>query len=892
VTVEQVPTFQNYMNPILAGLRALGGSAEIERLDARVCEDMNLPTTVTAVPHKPERPERSEVSYRMAWARTYLKYAGLLTNPSRGVWALTEQGAITAHVDEYALAARYATRAQSDPNADDPDSDRGDHGTVAQAPFDPALLSDLRAVHETLLARGDVLRPEQSEAFYRRFRERFGPEVLETLDGERLLAVMHARQTKDSLVYWLEFKDDDEFPAPRFGSIAGGSALKFGIYQDKEGAWWTGTAQRQVPLSLDQAIERVRRQRDELVSGCGVLTAFVDDKSDDYRTLQAKMTEVAPEVADTAWGHKYFSLLTPSILDDYHVLSYQQYHLIKLLQVPFSGRYANAGPLVRVARALGLSPNQLAAALNYRHGSPHAYWRVGTTDGAGESEWSRMRDGGFMAIGWTELGNLSSLSPTKAEKDALRDRMALAFPQAANVTTRKTQEVFNFVVNVNEGDVAVASQGSAVRGIGVVRGPYYFQEGDGPFGHRRRVEWIDVSEWTLPEKEGLLTTFLPLGKHKNNLVAIERRLQSRPDGARSPAQASGARPTPVLKDVPARVQAALDRKLQVILHGPPGTGKTHWADVTMSELVARSWFGKAAADLTGEERATIGRDKAVSFCTFHPAYGYEDFIEGYRPAKSDDGLAFRLEPGIFKDVCGRARRDSKRQYFVLIDEINRGDIPRIFGELLTLLEKDKRGRTVRLPLSREEFSVPDNVRVIGTMNTADRSIALLDAALRRRFAFIELMPDSRALDGAIVGGLPLGPWLRELNDRIVKQLGRDARNLQVGHAYLMEGSRAITDPARFLEVFRDDILPLLTEYCYESFETLAAILGAPLVMRGRAGTAARLVEFVDGQTLIQALLQSFEGLATAPETMAVEDPAEAPSSEESDDDEDAQSGET
>jgi 5-methylcytosine-specific restriction protein B len=220
---------------------------------------------------------------------------------------------------------------------------------------------------------------------------------------------------------------------------------------------------------------------------------------------------------------------------------------------------------------------------------------------------------------------------------------------------------------------------------------------------------------------------------------------------------------------------------------------------------------------------------------------------------------------------------------VLIDEINRGDIPRIFGELLTLLEKDKRGRELALPLSGEKFSVPENVFLVGTMNTADRSIALLDSALRRRFAFVELPPDPAVLGNAAVAQLPLGPWLRELNGRIVKHVGRDARGLQVGHAYLMHGSTPITDPTRFLEVFRDDLLPLLEEYCYDDFETLASIVGAPLVSRDGRGAVPRITAFEDGQELIKALLQSFDGLATAPETIAAEEDSETKVDEPEDD---------
>jgi 5-methylcytosine-specific restriction protein B len=237
-----------------------------------------------------------------------------------------------------------------------------------------------------------------------------------------------------------------------------------------------------------------------------------------------------------------------------------------------------------------------------------------------------------------------------------------------------------------------------------------------------------------------------------------------------------------------------------IVYGPPGTGKTYWARQTARDLAAIGAFGRPFTELAADERATVeGTHKTaglVRWCTFHPAYGYEDFIEGFRPQINPaKQLVFERCAVIFKALCADAGDDSEqRKYFLVVDEINRGDIPRIFGELLTLLEKDKRSLEVTLPLSGDRFTVPRNVHVIGTMNTADRSIALLDTALRRRFGFVELMPDISVLGAASAGSsIPLGQWLAALNERLRTHLGRDARNLQIGHAYLLEDGHPVTD---------------------------------------------------------------------------------------------------
>ena len=270
------------------------------------------------------------------------------------------------------------------------------------------------------------------------------------------------------------------------------------------------------------------------------------------------------------------------------------------------------------------------------------------------------------------------------------------------------------------------------------------------------------------------------------------------------------------------------------------------------------------------EHGTTSR--AIELCTFHPSYGYEDFLEGYRPVQVDDGdLAFERRDGIFKRLCDRATTQPDRAYYLVIDEINRGDIPRIFGELLTLLEADKRGTAATLPLSGERFLVPPNVYVIGTMNTADRSIALLDTALRRRFAFVELMPDSAVLEGVTIAGIPLGPWLDALNARIRLHVGRDARNLQVGHSYLMHNGRSIREVHRFIHALRDDILPLLEEYCYEDYDALEQILGPSLVDRESQRFRSELFDAGQQDSLVQAILNPNPELA---EEVVEEEPAD------------------
>lgn len=213
--------------------------------------------------------------------------------------------------------------------------------------------------------------------------------------------------------------------------------------------------------------------------------------------------------------------------------------------------------------------------------------------------------------------------------------------------------------------------------------------------------------------------------------------------------------------------------------------------------------------------------------TFHPSYSYEDFIEGYKPVDTAGGtLVLRLEDGVLKRVCNEARANPGKKYLLLVDEINRANIAKVFGEIITLLEKDKRNLLITLPQSKQSFTIPPNVYLLGTMNTADRSIKLLDAALRRRFAFLELMPEVDMLQGAKVGGLPLDDFLVELNRRIAQREGREK---QIGHSYLLENGRPVDEVEELARRFRQEMLPLLQEFCYDDYTTLAYYLGKKLV---------------------------------------------------------------
>lgn len=230
-----------------------------------------------------------------------------------------------------------------------------------------------------------------------------------------------------------------------------------------------------------------------------------------------------------------------------------------------------------------------------------------------------------------------------------------------------------------------------------------------------------------------------------------------------------------------------------------------------------------------------------SFVTFHQSYGYEEFVEGLRPVLSagveSTGVQCEIRSGVFKDLCRRARSAPDQRFAMVIDEINRGNISKIFGELITLIEPDKRegsesAVSVTLPYSGESFSVPNNVDIIGTMNTADRSLALLDTALRRRFEFVPVMPDARDSDAPLAGlrvrwgerEIHIPRMLDAINRRIEALYDRDHC---IGHAYftpLAQIPQGDEQLAALQQVFRTRILPLLEEYFFEDWQKIRLVL--------------------------------------------------------------------
>ena len=275
----------------------------------------------------------------------------------------------------------------------------------------------------------------------------------------------------------------------------------------------------------------------------------------------------------------------------------------------------------------------------------------------------------------------------------------------------------------------------------------------------------------------------------------------------------------------------------IILYGPPGTGKTYnsitYAVAICDEKSVDEEQNEPYEEILKRYKA-LKEDGRIAFTTFHQSYGYEEFIEGIKPKLNTESgsIGYIIEDGVFKKFCTQAKNSSE-PYVFIIDEINRGNISKIFGELITLIEDTKRAGAEEameaiLPYSGDLFSVPQNVYILGTMNTADRSIALMDTALRRRFEFEEMMPDSGVLkrlgvDTIEVDGeeLNVAKMLDVINERIEYLFDREHT---IGHAFF---TKLADDPSieTLASIFEKKVIPLLQEYFYEDYGKIQLVLG-------------------------------------------------------------------
>jgi 5-methylcytosine-specific restriction enzyme B len=588
-------------------------------------------------------------------------------------------------------------------------------------------------------------------------------------------------QPQGSWCWWMEFNSQE------LGSMRGGAAQKHLIFRRKaDGSWWYLSKRY---ANEDEAWKAIR---------AGYLQAFELAKAGRFPEIDTIESIEGGYAIRTKTLYVYF----PNDL----LPIYSTAHLANFIEM-FGGDVGDRGVIAanRYLREILLAKPEFKGWSGWEIMQFLYWWAdprgtlhiVKIAPGEQARYWQQCMEGGFICVGWPKVGDLRQYASREDFQAQFMSTYGPEYGRGVANASKKAGELWK-LMELSPGDIVIANKGTAqVVGIGTVVEPgYTWREDVDGFPHTVSVHWDDTTQRTIdPVKSWANAT---VARVSGDLYEKIRSATKLPP------------PTPPVEapdDLWLEIQSALTKRRQVILYGPPGTGKTRAA------LEFADWW--------------LAESKKVTQVTFHPSYSYEDFVEGYRPKKdAGAGLALELRDGVFKELCGRAAADKDHKYLLIIDEINRGNVPKVFGELITLLELDKRGKSVTLPQSGDSFVVPDNLYVIGTMNTADRSIRVLDAALRRRFAFIELMPDPSLLEGEGPEGLKMNDLLTHLNARIAKAVGREK---QIGHSYFLEGSSVIKDGTEFARRFRQEVLPLLQEYCYDDYSKLAEFIGPDIV---------------------------------------------------------------
>ena len=428
------------------------------------------------------------------------------------------------------------------------------------------------------------------------------------------------------------------------------------------------------------------------------------------------------------------------------------------------------------------------------------YWVY--APGEASSMWDEFYNSGIMAIGWGEIGDLKGFETKNEMKEKMKETIdkGLSYKNSAHAT-------WQFANEMKIGDIIFVKKGkNQIVGRGIVNSEYKFDASrEDKYKNIRQVNWTHKGEWLNPGLS-IVKTLTDITDYTDYVQRLESLFEDQDDIIEEEEKYY---PEYTKEDFLSEVFMSekeyddlcniLRIKKNIVLQGAPGVGKTY-----IAKRLAYSIMGTKDIE-------------RVMLVQFHQSYSYEDFIMGFRP----DSAGFKLQKGSFYNFCKKAEIDGENEYFFIIDEINRGNLSKIFGELFMLIENDKRGISLQLLYSDEKFAVPKNVYIIGMMNTADRSLAMLDYALRRRFAFFEIKPGF-ATDG-------FKQYIKDLeNEKIdsliqcIEELNNDISldeslgdGFCIGHSYFCNLTSDGINDIVLSGIVEYEIIPLLKEYWFD-----------------------------------------------------------------------------
>lgn len=606
-----------------------------------------------------------------------------------------------------------------------------------------------------------------------------------------------------------------------FGSIAGGAAYKFGLFFHRKTQSWTcGSPAKPVKLTENEAIQKAEEIRNDLVAGAEIISSFGPlNSTADYEQLYKQLEHISG--INTVWRMKYYQMLFPILfapfygqdiqLDVLHFLNQtpSEIPFIRMGQIALFSKKCNIPGIVfghiwgRSTNHNNKSNDSETNTLSDKKHKLH-YWMYTVFD---DTSWMECQQKEIMVLGMDDIGDYSQYD----SKESLRQELISTYD---NSTSRKNQALmaWNFANKLAINDVVFAKRSNTLVGKGIVTGDYIFDDSRQEYKNIRTVKWLQISEWEHPGKSVAkrLTDITPYTDYIEKLITIFTPDELDDVDTQPEVDYPEYSSADFLSDVYMSEQDyetlvnVLKMKKNIILQGAPGVGKTFTA-----KRLAYSIIGAKNPD-------------RVQMIQFHQSYSYEDFIEGYRPTEN----GFTIKKGSFYKFCKLAEDDDENDYFFIIDEINRGNLSKIFGELFMLIEKDKRGIELQLLYSDENFSVPPNVYIIGMMNTADRSLAMLDYALRRRFSFFTMKPgfntigfqtyqDSLKSDAF----KKLISCIKQLNSKIAADISL-GEGFCIGHSYFCGLTAKTATVQTLTSIIEYELIPLLKEYWFDEPEKI------------------------------------------------------------------------
>lgn len=630
----------------------------------------------------------------------------------------------------------------------------------------------------------------REESLRRQFLERFPVSRLTDLTLEQYSLGLEPKE--NSFCYWLEYKTED------LGNIQGGNAFKFLVYFDRTERTYKFVNRYK---SKDEAFTSVKS---------GIVELLRLGKEGRFRECE----NVSPFTTMNAVRGKILNMYFPEQFLPIFSLDHLKDFCLQLeISTDFNSQTAMNLALLKFreenAPFSGWTNDKFASFLYDKIPPTVQFWKIAPGENA--RLWQDCLRDGIICVGWKEIGDMSQYRDLAVFKDKYRE---------LHGSNRQCKEMWSFGKELKKGNVVIANNGlQSIVGVGTVTGDYFYDESRTEYKHCVPVQWDTTTAFPVPESARHITanwfqgTVKRISREEYSQLISGQKVGTEPPpkqptitiAASTNRYADICEATFLDEQFFVDCERLLKTKKQIILQGAPGTGKTF-----VAEQLATLWAGDPS------------RVKVVQF---HESYGYEDFVHGIRPQRDPETqqTAFVPTPGLILNFCSEIANDKAvppNNYVLLIDEINRAKTARVFGELLYLLEY--REKEVELQ-NGSRFSMPPNLYIIGTMNTTDKSIALVDYALRRRFAFVDLTPVKNGQSTVLSkwmesNGIGNAADIEQLFIALNNAVAQKDEALMVGHSYFMQ-QQAVDEkwfsPELLRFIWDYYIMPLIAEYEYQ-----------------------------------------------------------------------------